>query len=279
MPSFSHNVNEIHYDERGKGRSLLFLHGLAADKTQGEQALDGLSGYRLITVDMPGHGKSDLSADCDLDQQVGFNAYSDVAAALLEHLGIHSAIVGGISMGAGIALHLALSQPKRVKALLLIRPAWLDRPGRPQLTVIEDIGNWIVDGGTDAAVLQLIEHPVYKSAIRDNPACAASLIAAINRPQSKERATVLYRMVEDKPISAIGKLKKCTIPALVVGNNADPLHPAMIAREICGALANARYFHAPPKYLEPDEHKTAVIKHIEQFLNECLPETDAQLTQ
>jgi len=275
MPYFKHNETDVYFDLYGSGPDLLFMHGLAADRRQGQQALDGLTGYRLIVVDMPGHGDSKLSPAHSLNDQVSFKAYVTVVDALTTHLGIESVIAGGISMGAGIALGLALARPDLVRALLLVRPAWLDRPARPHLGVIEDIGNWIAEAGTEAAAERLLEHPVYAAAVAENPTCAASIMGAIDRPQAVESAAVLSAMVADQPFSRMGVLRKCAIPALVVGNNADPLHPAMIAREISGALADASYFHAPPKYLEPLEHQVAVVKTIGQFLAQRLVATRA----
>ena len=53
---------------------------------------------------------------------------------MLNHLGLTRAVVGGISMGAGMALNAATRYPERVAGLVLARPAWLDRP-MPRRTV------------------------------------------------------------------------------------------------------------------------------------------------
>jgi pimeloyl-ACP methyl ester carboxylesterase len=270
MPCFEHQGGEVHFDIRGSGDDLLFMHGLAADRQQGAQALDDLPGYRLITVDMPGHGDSKMPDGRAASGQASFKAYGEVATALLAHLGVRKIIAGGISMGAGIALHLALSSPHLVRALLLVRPAWLDRPGRPHLSIIEDIGSWLSEAGAEYTAARLKVHPVFEAALAENPACAASIMGAVERPQAIKAAAVLGALVADQPFDRISSLAKCTTPALVIGNNADPLHPPMIARELSGALADARYFHAPPKYLAAREHKAAVIKAIEQFLQEQL---------
>jgi pimeloyl-ACP methyl ester carboxylesterase len=270
VASFEHRGCDVHYDVRGEGPDLLFMHGLTSDRRQSAEALEKLGGYRLITVDMPGHGETklpaELSAGTTLEDIVSFVAFADLAAALLDHLGVKKAIAGGISMGSGIALRLAADRPDLITALLLVRPAWLDRPGRPHLGVIEDIGNWIDEFGAEGAAKRLLTHPVHMAAMSDNPSCATSLEGATARPQAVEAAMVLPIMVADQPFARMGELQNLAVPALVVGNNADPLHPAMIAREISGALADAIYFHAPPKNLEPDAHKAAVSQRITEFL-------------
>ena len=53
-------------------------------------------------------------------------------AALLDHLDIDAAVLGGISLGAAISMRLAASTPWRIKALILARPAWVDEPAPPR---------------------------------------------------------------------------------------------------------------------------------------------------
>lgn len=270
MAVFSHKDLQISYELQGEGKDLLFLHGLAADRRQSKAALAGLEGYRVITVDMPGHGESIVTNRQLTSSHIGFDAYSGVAGALLHHLGVTSAVVGGISMGAGIAMNLALSTQGLVEAMVLVRPAWLDRPGRPHLGVLEEIAKWLSAYGSDEAGRLLNSHPQFISLSAENPNCAASVKGAISRPQAVETASILNKLVSDQPFKRIEDLRRLTMPALVVGSNADPLHPTLVAREIQGALANAEYFHAPPRYLVPSEHHRAVVEKISQFLGLAL---------
>lgn len=57
-----------------------------------------------------------------------FDGMADDVTALLDRLELPSVIVVGMSMGAAIAVRMALREPDRVRGLVLIRPAWLDRP-------------------------------------------------------------------------------------------------------------------------------------------------------
>ena len=58
-----------------------------------------------------------------------FDGLADDVAALLDALNLTQPVLAvGVSMGAGIALNLALRYPARVAALALVRPAWLDQP-------------------------------------------------------------------------------------------------------------------------------------------------------
>ena len=103
-----------------------------------------------------------------------------------------------------------------VSALLLVRPAWLDQPGRPHLNIIEDIGQAIMDNGAEGGEARLLDHPFYAAAKTENPDCAASVKGAIHRPQAVEAAGVLSALVADQPFAQMSQLGKCTVPALVV---------------------------------------------------------------
>jgi pimeloyl-ACP methyl ester carboxylesterase len=87
-------------------------------------------------MDFRGHGKTDLGPF----EKLTFNQFADDIIALLDHLMIKSAIIGGISMGAGVALNLAIRYPERLTALILIRAVSINQsmenPARQMFTSI-----------------------------------------------------------------------------------------------------------------------------------------------
>ena len=99
------------HTDTGDGPSLVFLHGLGADRTRWAPFVDRLSGtFRCTTVDLPGHGES--PAD-------GCNAVEGAIAVqeLIGHLGIEAPTIVGHSLGATIALvHAAVFGPRSIVA-------------------------------------------------------------------------------------------------------------------------------------------------------------------
>ncbi len=273
MGRVDYKGSQLHYEVSGSGPALLFMHGLGADRQQSKSFLQSLTGFQVITVDMPGHGESPLSNDLPLKEQVGFGAYANAAVHLLEKLQITDVIAGGISMGAGIALHLALSSQIniqiKIQALMLIRPAWLDRPARPQLNIISDIGAWLHEGDQASAEEKLKSDPLYRKNLIDNPKCAASLMGAVWRAQAIESVGVYDVMVDDRPLMCMKILHQCDVPSLIIGNDFDPLHPVIIAEKIAAALGRARYVHLPPKYRNPKAHQEQATAEIERFLRDA----------
>jgi pimeloyl-ACP methyl ester carboxylesterase len=261
---------QLRYDVHGSGPDLLFMHGLAADRHQAERCIDALHGFRVITVDMPGHGMSPLSARPSLAEQVGFHAYARVAGGLLRTLGVTTAYVGGISMGAGVALTLAIGSPELVSGLLLIRPAWVNGPARPHLDLLADIGNWIADGGAEVARQRLLSDHRFVDMGSDSPMCANGLLETIQRPHVTAAPLVLPALVDDQPYESKSDLEMCTMPALVVSCDHDPLHPRWVADYLELSLPNSVAHIVPPRYLEPEDHERVVASVIQSFLDQCV---------
>src|SRR5262249_11354645 len=82
-----------------------------------------------LCLDARAHG---LTQPMGEPSDLSFDIFGDDVIALLDHLGLRRAILGGISMGAAVALNVAVRYPERVDGLVLSRPAWLDGPMPPE---------------------------------------------------------------------------------------------------------------------------------------------------
>ena len=112
------------YIEKGKGQTILFIHGLGGNISHWQKLVEGLSGsFRCIAIDLPGYGRSQWQINANGKDQLQF--YADAVAEFLQRKKINKVILAGHSMGGQIAIILAL-QNKRVKKLLLIAPAGLE---------------------------------------------------------------------------------------------------------------------------------------------------------
>ena len=111
------NGIEIDYEVTGSGRAVLMSHGYGATGRMwdGQHRVLG-DRYRLISWDMRGHGQTvspDDPAQYSLDLTV-----ADMKA-LLDHLGIRRAVIGGLSLGGYVSLAFALAHPATVEALII----------------------------------------------------------------------------------------------------------------------------------------------------------------
>jgi len=277
MPRFQYQNCELHYQLRSpapalgvdcegkaqRGQTLIFLHGLGADCGQALSLCAEMKNLQLICVDMPGHGKS----VCNDRKKFSFTFFAEVTKALMDELGIASALLGGISMGAGVCLQVALRWPKRVDALLLQRPAWLNTPAIDNLEIVASVGLWIDCVGIDHAQEKLNEHYLLRELDTYNPPCALSIRALLDRAQAKSAAAVLPALVMDQPFTCAEQLREIQAPTLVLSCEHDPLHPLDIALRIAKKMANCTFREIPSRYLNPEQHFQQFTYHAQRFLD------------
>jgi pimeloyl-ACP methyl ester carboxylesterase len=104
--------------------------------------------FRLISLDLAGHGLTGANADRDYSRQAMVNSIWQ----LLDHLNIQSATLVGNSLGGSIAWASALDKPEKVKALVLLAPS-----GAPRTTVSKsNIGFKILQSSIGQALMKKI---------------------------------------------------------------------------------------------------------------------------
>src|SRR5690242_11777020 len=122
MPSHNHAddgkravVNGIvmNYGDAGSGLPLLLIHGYPLSRHMWRCQTEPLAmaGYRVITPDLRGFGSSDAPTG-----PYGMDLLADDLIALLDHLAIEQAVVGGMSMGGYVLLNMLERYPDRIKA-------------------------------------------------------------------------------------------------------------------------------------------------------------------
>jgi pimeloyl-ACP methyl ester carboxylesterase len=100
---------------------LIFIHGLSGCwQNWLEQIPHFARDHRVIAVDLPGFGQSEMPAE-----DISISGYADAIDALMTELGIDSAQIIGNSMGGFIGAELAIQHPARVERLVLVAAAGL----------------------------------------------------------------------------------------------------------------------------------------------------------
>jgi pimeloyl-ACP methyl ester carboxylesterase len=110
------NGLEMYYEIHGSGPPLVLLHGaFSAIGTSFGELLPALAETRqVIAFELQAHGRT-----ADIDRPLSIEQMADDTAAALRHLGIAKADIFGYSMGASVALHLAIRHPDVVRKLVL----------------------------------------------------------------------------------------------------------------------------------------------------------------
>lgn len=180
-------------------------------------------GYQLIAPDLRGSGASHFAGPLSWDQ------LADDVVALLDHLGIPSAIVAGVSFGAGVAIATALRHPARVAGVALLAPAYAGA----------DVG---LSAEQQAAMAAM------NAAGARAPAEGMTVMdPLVDRlpPEIRERARALFRTYDPasvatstafmasgaQPFASAAELARVAAPVLVVPGT-DPQHPAGYAEHL-----------------------------------------------
>jgi pimeloyl-ACP methyl ester carboxylesterase len=105
----------------GEGPDVLLIHGLGAAKSSFFDCAAGLAraGYRVHAVDLPGFGGSSKHAAAPYTSRW----FASSVTGVMDALGIERARIVGNSLGGRVALEVALREPDRVEALVLLTPA------------------------------------------------------------------------------------------------------------------------------------------------------------
>jgi pimeloyl-ACP methyl ester carboxylesterase len=236
MPKIDLHREVFYYASVGDGLRFVFQHGMGADTTQPLGFGGDLRGWRTIAMDYRGHGHTEASL---ARARISFAQFSHDLAALLDVLRIERAVIGGISMGAALAVAFGLAHPERVAGLILVRPAWLDRPFPPNLRWFPIAARLLQEYPTDEAARRFQEMPESAELRAASQPAADSLLGQFHRPRARERSGILADMPASVPVTSLSQCQRLQIPVQVVVNPHDPVHPDSLGEQLAAAIPGA----------------------------------------
>ena len=268
MALFERDDLRFHVRDAGHGLPFVFQHGLGGDVNQPFGIYRSLAGVRLIAFDMRGHGETRPPGDIN---KLTIATLADDLIGLIDRLAIEKAIVGGISRGAAVAVNVALRYPERVLGLVLVRPAWIDRPLPENVAIYTTVARLIRESGPQAALVRFRSSPEFLAMERESPDCARSLVGQFEHPRALECVARLERLAADTPCPDRASYGKLKIPTLVLGNRQDPIHPWPLASSLSELVPGARLREVTPKSVSLDRHAADVQQAIDDFLTHHFP--------
>jgi pimeloyl-ACP methyl ester carboxylesterase len=229
MGEFRYEGHRIEYDVYGEGeRALILIHGLLMNRRMFERLGPAIAqeGNRVVCVDLLGHGRSDRPEDLRL---YTMPLFARQLAALIDHLGLEAAVVGGTSLGANVALELATRDPERARALFIEMP------------VLDNALAAVAGAFAPLMVGLRLARPAFELASRVTSAV----------PRTHHLIDIGLDWVRQSPGPSLAVLEglllgetaphreerlKITQPTLIVGHTRDPVHPfsdsGMLAEEL-----------------------------------------------
>ena len=223
----------IAYSDRGTGLPIVFLHAFPLNRTMWAQQEEALSlRFRIITVDLRGHGES----DAPLWRYTLEQSAEDVNA-LLDQLSIQQAIFVGLSMGGYILFAFYRKYAARVKGLVLAGTrAQADtaegKDGRFQMA------QTAYKKGPTAIADIMIPKLLSPATIQTRTALVQQVRAMIENNQISGIAGDLMAMAE-RP-NSIPLLSQITCPTQIIVGELDQATPPSDAKLMADQIPNAR---------------------------------------
>lgn len=230
-------------DSGGSGKIVVFQHGLGGEAGQPAEVFPHRSGLRRLTLECRGHGASQ-AGDPAL---FSIATFAEDVAALVETTQAAPVVIAGISMGAAIALRLAIRRPELVRGLVLVRPAWLTAKSPDNVTPIAEAGHLLATLPAAEAKARFLAGATAKRLAEDAPDNLNSLSGFFDRPNQAVIAALLQRIAADGPGVSEAEIAAIRVPTLTIGNHRDFIHPIAYAQELAARIPAARFVEIAAK--------------------------------
>ncbi len=264
---FLHDGHRLVYDEYGSGpRPLVLLPGLLLPRSMHRPLATALAerGNWVIAPDLLGHGDSDRPRDMTL---YSMSQFAQQTIALMDHLGLDEAVVGGTSLGANVTLEVCVAAPERLRGAVVEMP--------------------VLDNALLACGLAFLPPLVAFTVGEPISRVVTRLLRAVPRPRSERTLVQLLNVGLDwasqdpGPSGAylqglfFGRIapphterSQIETHALVLGHPRDPVHPFSDADALVHELRDARMVEAG-SLLELRLSPRRLTDEIARFVDEC----------
>lgn len=216
--------------------SFVVIHGLGGDRNQPLSLIRPVlpEGAVIHAPDVRAHGSSTLIGhDFRLDT---------LAAELVPDLPSGPLTVLGISMGAALALRLAVRGDLDIERLVFIRPAFTDEPLPPNLAGFPIMGRLLQSkrslpwaSGARRAERAYRRTPEFRALEAASPLGAAGAIEQFRVPDAAARAARLIEIPRNRAFTT-AELAALRVPATVIAAERDPVHPVAVAQQWADGL-------------------------------------------
>lgn len=261
MPILKREGILFNYQTEGEETPIVFLHGLGGDLNQPRSLFGKPAGYQSVYFDCRAHGKT---APVGPDNMLNFDQLAKDMVGLFTALQIKNPVLCGISMGAGIAVNIALRYS--VRGLVLIRPAWLDKPNPPNLAVFSLIARLLRERRVAEGKRNFMISSEYRYLQKIAPAVAGSLLGQFDDSWAVERCARLERMPASCPVARLADCQDIACPTLVAATDTDPVHPLEYGHILSKVIPSAKFVQIPSKSINPIEHVRELRKLLKAFL-------------
>jgi pimeloyl-ACP methyl ester carboxylesterase len=237
----------LHIDDTGgKGLPVVFQHGLCGDAKQPAEVFPKDKAFRRITVECRGHGASEAGHK----SAFSIARSAEDLAEVIEHMGLGPVVVGGISMGAAIAIRLCVTRPELIRGLIIARPAWIVAKAPGNMQPNAEVGRLLGKFAPPEALRRFNSGPTAKHLQRLGPDNLVSLRSFFTREPIAVTAALLSRISADRPGVTWAQLRAIAVLTLVIGHSNDYVHPFAMAQQIADLIPRSKLVAITPKAVD-----------------------------
>ncbi|MHA1278562.1 MAG: alpha/beta fold hydrolase [Candidatus Helarchaeota archaeon] len=271
----------LYYEDHGNktGRPLFLLHGWAISSVFFSEQIPVLvkKGYRVITWDWRGHGKSEWNGSLQTisSKEELLELMYDDFKTLVAHLEINEPYgLIGHSAGAGVGLSIALANPDDVVALSILNSSYVLAENFAEKAIWQ-----VIPPILEASFTPLIQIP-YKLVMRSS---IPFISFALNKPRNRvklwiedfigvKKRTVMEEIKNLKNYNLLNELSKVDIPCLIIAGQLDILTPPRRSRVLHNKIPNSElHIIKNTGHLSMVERSDLVNKYLIQFLSREYP--------
>ncbi len=235
-PEFEREAVKLHYLEAGEGEPLILVHTIGQSLYTWRGLFDRLANYyRVIALDLPGHGYS--SRPDTFGYTIDEQAYA--LSAFMDALHIQSAHFAAFSMGCAYVMRLAHREPARVGRVALLSPGGLT----PEMPLAVRMIDSPVFGLVASALYNMrTVEKLLRDAVFDltniTPEVVTSYYKTVCSSATRRAVRLSLQYYDDEPV--LSSLREIAVPVLILQGGEDRWHPAEHGAELYHAsLRNA----------------------------------------
>ena len=262
---------KIHFTDTGpQDRSaIVMVHGFSASLHTWEAWKTDLElDYRVITLDLPGHGLS----RADDPSQATIERFVDVVHEVTQDLGVERFTLAGNSMGGNTAWSYALAHPETLDGLILVAASgWPEEEG---------------EGDDSPFIFTLLSNPIARMVLKDldmtsftrsglegsytdqsfvTDELVERYVALSRAPGHRE--TLLAIMAGERDPASVEKVSEITVPTLVMWGRDDNLVAVSGAQKFADAISGSNLIiYDNVGHLPQEENATQSIADVRSFM-------------
>ncbi|RAP54110.1 MAG: hypothetical protein BZ137_04080 [Methanosphaera sp. rholeuAM130] len=243
----------INYKLEGKGKTLVFIHGLSDNMVYWQPLVNNLKNhYQILRYDLRGHGSSELG-----NEKISMDTYVNDLLFLLDKLKIKKVNLIGFSLGSAIALDFTINHPERVSSIVLISAFY--KCDNHLSEVFTSLKNSLEKGFPDFfdTILPMVLCP---DMIKDNENELNSLKYMASQTANIEAYINAVDVCLNFDVE--NKLQCIDVPSLIIASEHDDLTPASMQKELNEKLNDSKMI-----LLDNVKHNVLLGENIDKIHN------------